>query len=255
MQSAQLSVKTIYKSTFQTIKSHPLFLLAVIAITSAIQFPISFFKGYTSNETLSSVLTLLSWLTSSIIAIGLINTFLNLIDTNTRQFPYLYNKIRLLLQYLIASSIFGIIITFGFILLIVPGIIWAIQFQFYSYLIVDKSLNFKQALRQSKTLTKGYKKKLFLLGASLLFLNLLGLLAFGYGTLLTIPLSTLILSHTYRVLNPKIGISQDKIEPAPIESVPPESEVFIENPEETINPEHIVDEPPPIISPEQLNKS
>jgi len=225
MQSAQLSVKTIYKSTFQTIKSHPLFLLAVIAITSAIQFPISFFKGYTSNETLSSVLTLLSWLTSSIIAIGLINTFLNLIDTNTRQFPYLYNKIRLLLQYLIASSIFGIIITFGFILLIVPGIIWAI------------------------------KKKLFLLGASLLFLNLLGLLAFGYGTLLTIPLSTLILSHTYRVLNPKIGISQDKIEPAPIESVPPESEVFIENPEETINPEHIVDEPPPIISPEQLNKS
>jgi len=247
MQSAPLSVKAIYKSTWKTLKAHLLFILAVIAITSAIQFPINFFKGYTSNEILALILTILSWLASSVIAIGLINTFLNLIDTNTRQFPYLYNKIHLFLQYIIASSIFGIIITLGFILLIVPGIIWAIQFQFYSYLIVDKNLNFKQALKQSKALTKGYKKKLFLLGASLLFLNLLGLLAFGYGTLLTIPLSTLILAHTYRVLNPHLDTPQEEIKP-----VPPESEVFIENPEETINPTNIVDEPPPIISPEEL---
>jgi len=252
MKSAQLSVKTIYKSTFQTIKSHPLFLLAISLIVWLIQFPFNYLNGFIDNPILSPILSLISWFIVSVVTLGLTNTVFNLVDTNTRKYPYLYNKTNLVLQYIIASTLFGIIITFGFILLIIPGIIWAIQFQFYPYLIIDKSLNFKQALKQSKGLTVGYKKKLFLLGITILLLNLLGLLAFGYGVIITLPISIIILSHTYRFLNPKIDIPQDKIKPTPSESIPPESEVFVENPEEIINPEHIVDEPPPIISPDKI---
>ncbi len=44
------------------------------------------------------------------------------------------------LNYLVGSILYGLIVLGGLILLIVPGIIWAIKYSFFGYLIIDRDM-------------------------------------------------------------------------------------------------------------------
>jgi hypothetical protein len=48
-----------------------------------------------------------------------------------------------LLQYFLGSLVVGIITFVGFLLLIVPGIIWSLKYMFVLFLIIDEELDFE----------------------------------------------------------------------------------------------------------------
>ena len=105
------------------------------------------------------------------------------------------------IQYILGYILSTIIIVIGFVLLIIPGIIWSIKYMFLSYAIVDnKKLSGREAMKVSKHLTKGVKWKLFGFMIVLFFFNLLGLLALGVGLLATLPASQIALAHVYNTL-------------------------------------------------------
>lgn len=58
-------------------------------------------------------------------------------------------------KYFLASLVLGLIIIGGLILLVVPGIMFAIWFSFTLFLVFDKDLPVKQALKDSKAMVKG----------------------------------------------------------------------------------------------------
>ena len=101
------------------------------------------------------------------------------------------------IQYVIVSLLYSAIVFVGLLLFIVPGVIWAIRYGFYQYLVIDKCANPFRALYISGQLTKGHTWKLFLLGLALIVLNLLGVLLVGVGLLVTVPLSVLIGARVY----------------------------------------------------------
>jgi len=135
-----------------------------------------------------------------IINMGLIVIAIKFADNAKGELRDLFSQIHLFFKYLLGSICYGLIVALGMILLIVPGIIWAIKFQFYGYLIIDKGMGPIQAIKESGKITYGAKTDLFLFNLALVGINILGALALIIGLFATIPTSMVAFAYVYRKL-------------------------------------------------------
>lgn len=103
-------------------------------------------------------------------------------------------------RYLGASIVYGFVVFVGLILLIVPGIVWGLKYRLVWYLVLDKKLPVFEAFKESGVMTYGYKKDIFLVGILLGLINLCGVLLFGIGLLVTIPLSWIATALVYKTI-------------------------------------------------------
>src|SRR3989344_1432092 len=148
----------------------------------------------------SIIVTIALSLVGTILQMGLIKISLNFLDNKKSQHIDLFTTHRPVFKFLTASILYGLIVFAGFILLVIPGIIWAIKFQFYSYLIVDKEMGPIEALKKSSQITKGVKLDLLVFSFLLTGINILGVFAFGIGLILTIPTTIMATAFVYRKL-------------------------------------------------------
>lgn len=155
-----------------------------------------------NQDTLSFVFSLLGWFVQAVTSIGLIIICLKLVDGKKPLLEDIYSHYRLTFNYILGSIIYGAVCLVGFILLIVPGIIWGIKYQYTTYLIVDKKMGPIEAFKKSGQLTKGVKLKLFYLGLLFVGIMLLGILALGVGILVAWPIISLSSAFVYRKLSP-----------------------------------------------------
>ncbi len=145
------------------------------------------------------------WVISMIAQIGLIKITLKIHDDQPAQLTELFSYAPLIFKYLLANILYGAIIFAGGILLIIPGIIWAVMFQFTPYFIIDKDAGIMEALKSSASLTSGAKWNLFFFNILIGLVNLAGALCFLVGLLLTIPLSFMAIAYVYRQLLSQTG--------------------------------------------------
>jgi uncharacterized membrane protein len=115
------------------------------------------------------------------------------------------------LKFLGASILLMLAIAAGFILLIVPGIIFALMFMFTTFIVIDREFGPIDAMKESRRITHGYKWKLLGLSLLLVLINLLGLAALVVGLLVSIPVSSLAFAHAYRLLG-------GRAEPRPVDA-------------------------------------
>ena len=115
------------------------------------------------------------------------------------------------LKFLGAFILLMLTIAVGFILLIVPGIIFALMFMFTTFIVIDREFGPIDSMKESRRLTYGHKWKLLGLSLLLVLINLLGLAALFVGLFVTVPISSLALTHAYRVLG-------GKVEPRPVDA-------------------------------------
>lgn len=195
------SIKENFKKAFKLFKQHFVFLLLVTILTWGLRLGTNYLINLLNNTTLITIANLLNWLLNMIIAVGLLNISLNLVNNNTADYKDLVNKTNLLGKYILGSILYGFIVLAGFILLIIPGIVWLIKYQYLGLLIIDKNMSPKQALKRSGEITKGKKLKLLWLFILLFLFNALGALPFFVGLLITIPVSSLVVVYVYRQLN------------------------------------------------------
>jgi uncharacterized membrane protein len=85
-----------------------------------------------------------------------------------------------------ASILVGIIVTIGFILIIVPGIIFACKLAFVPYLVVDKKMGVMKAIDTSWHMTNGHAWKVFLIGLLGIPVVIAGLICLGVGVIISI---------------------------------------------------------------------
>ena len=96
--------------------------------------------------------------------------------------------------------LFSFIVIGGFILLIVPGCIWLMQFYMSTYVVIDRGAEPIRALKTSSAITYGAKWDLGLFTTVVALLNIGGLIAFGIGIMITLPVTMLATAHIYRTL-------------------------------------------------------
>ncbi len=191
---------------FETTKKNFKFLLIVLfilAILSAI--PGSINSSLRNLPLLAFLTNVVIWIVQIIVQIGVIKITLAFVDGNKPKVADLfiipYKPVYMtFLKYWAASLLYGLIVGIGFILLIIPGVIFAIMFQFYSYLIVDKNAGPIEALGKSAAITKGVRWNLFRFGLLLIGINILGAMAFLVGLLISVPTTMLATAYVYRKL-------------------------------------------------------
>lgn len=178
-----------------------LILLTIGIISSALQAPGPYADKH-DYQGLAVLTGLLAYLVQLVFQMGQARIVLKFCDKNQPDYVDLFTTWRPLLKVFLAGLLYGLIIMAGLILFIIPGIIWAIRFQFYLYHIVDRDSGPIEALQQSFALTKGHTWNLFLLALLMFGINILGFLALLIGLFATIPATTMAHGYVYRWLFP-----------------------------------------------------
>lgn len=118
----------------------------------------------------------------------------------TADFEDLYNEWPRFWDFLLGSILYALIVIGGLILLIIPGIYWAIKYHFYGYLIIDQGMGPMDAIKKSGELTDGVKWHLLVFWLALFGIYLLGVLACCVGILFAIPVILVSAAYVYRTL-------------------------------------------------------
>src|SRR3989338_2162822 len=212
-----VEVTATYTKAWEFFKAHwgGVYKIGIVAflLIFAVNFTLGIFVGIFGDESLfSTLLTLLGQFWSQFISIGSVIIFLQFIRSNGvvtfSVADFLAVKTRFI-PYLLANVRYFLIVLFGYVLFIIPGIIWSMKYAFGPVLVVDKSLGAKEAFDMSAQMTEGIKWQM--LGFSLfgILVTLGGLLLLGVGLFLAIPIVYLASYMLYDKLlsRAKLGIT------------------------------------------------
>lgn len=148
-----------------------------------------------------------------ILNMGTVHITLSLANGQKRSYKELFTTVKPFWPFLGASLLVALIVGVGLVLLVVPGIVLGLTLQFYSYLIIDKHLGLVDSLKESARITKGHKWKLFWLMIILAIVNIIGVLIFGIGLLVSVPMSMMVMVHVYQRLVGTVSMSEAISEP------------------------------------------
>lgn len=125
--------------------------------------------------------------------------FLRLVRTGRAEYALLFSGAPYLLRTWLGSLIFGLAVTVGLILLVVPGVILATIYGAFSVLIVDRNLGLVESFQTSARITTGSRMTIFLLFVTLTLVGLIVIaLTCGLGVLLVGPFAWMVWIVAYQ---------------------------------------------------------
>jgi phage FluMu protein Com len=142
------------------------------------------------------------------ITIGQIRCFLRVARGQPVEYGEIFSGGPWLLRIIGASILYGLMVLGGVLLLIVPGIILALMFGQYYYLIVDRDMGVMDSLKTAKQITDGNKLTLFLMALVCFGLTLAGLLVLCVGVLAVAPYIALLQVMAYLTMTGQPTVDQ-----------------------------------------------
>lgn len=194
------SIKEALKFGWETTLEHIGFFVVALLVAWALTLIPQLFAGGPNNP-LKGLVTIIAFLINVGIALGFIRVSLKLVNREEPAAQDFYPDWKQYWPYVGASIIVGAIVMAGFILLIVPGIVFALALMFYGYLLVDKGLRPIAAIKGSRELTEGIRWHLLQLLLVEVGIGILGAIALGVGLFLAIPTIMLANAYIYRKLS------------------------------------------------------
>lgn len=204
------SIRDVLSSSWQLYKQKPLYFigLAIMPLLLVFVFQIVFngisyvaLLPFSSapKEVVGMVTGLfelnrnvLSWAINGTVSLMLLGVYLSHIRKQPKSIRETTSlALRRMIPYGVASLLNGVLVLFGFLLLVIPGIILTLSLQFFSYFIIDRKAGIVSSLQDSWELTRGVKMKLLVFGLALAGLNAIGILLLGIGIVVTMPVSML----------------------------------------------------------------
>lgn len=195
------SIENSIKFGWETFKKRPWFLIgaaAIMLVLSSISSTVS--ESMHQNGMISLIGFLISLGVSTLIDMGLTALTLKAHDNiETVKYEDLWHP-KPFWKYLGASILTGLIVAVGLVLLIVPGVIFALMFFFVKFIMIERELMPVEALKESARITSGHKWALLGLLLFAIVINIVGALCLLVGLLVSIPVTALSVAHAYRSL-------------------------------------------------------
>lgn len=166
-------------------------------ITAAVQLSLKLGNDEPISNALNMIVALL---VSAILQGGMAAIALAAVDGKEVHFGMLFSQAKKVLRLFGGMLLYGLIVFGGFILLVVPGIIWSIKFSFWLYAMVDQDKGVMDSLRESARITEGHKGSLAWMYCYLGALNILGILLLLVGLFATVPITQFTMAYAYRKL-------------------------------------------------------
>lgn len=185
-----------------TLKAHLGFLTGLMLLILALNAlpELGRWQTLEAAPLLALVWTLCGYLVQMATQMGLVRISLRLVDGRQPRYGDLFGDLTTFWRYVAGNFLFLLIILVGLLLLVIPGIIWGIKYQFAPFLIVDRNLGIKEAFKESAGITSGVKWEVFLFFLMVMGINLLGLIAFAIGLFITLPATMIAYTYVYRKL-------------------------------------------------------
>jgi uncharacterized membrane protein len=117
----------------------------------------------------------------------------------------------LIWDYFVAFVLYGLVCVAGLILVILPGLYFAVKYQFVPILVIDKKLSVKEAFKESARITEGIKWHLVGFGLVSILVTILGVCVLIVGLLVAIPVTLLAYVHIYRTLSKKAALPSPEL--------------------------------------------
>ncbi|OGG53371.1 hypothetical protein A2851_00125 [Candidatus Kaiserbacteria bacterium RIFCSPHIGHO2_01_FULL_53_29] len=189
---------------WETFKKRPWFLIGAFLLVTVISSILSSIINQSTGADAAHpnfFAFLVNMAVNVFVSIGMISFALKAHDhLETAELSDLWRP-QFFLNYLGMTVLLFIAAVIGFVLLIVPGFIVLLMYYFAGYFVVDRSLGPINAMKESARITKGHRWQLLGFLGLILLLNILGLLAFIVGLLVTVPVTFLAVAHAYRTLS------------------------------------------------------
>ena len=203
------TIEELLRDGWEIFKAYPVgfiaFTLLVMLVQGAIGGVSPFLMGggwmeYEDTFTGSFVQVFLSYAIGIPLSAGYYVVALKILRGELVAFEDFFGGFRFWFPIIIASIMVTLIVTIGFILLIIPGIYLAVAYTLVIPVIIDRQPPVWEALEMSRrAITQRWFTVFFLL-ILLAIINLLGFFALCIGILITIPLSYCTLAALYRDL-------------------------------------------------------
>lgn len=226
MKSA-FSIKEVVNVGWEKTKKHFWFLIGVELFVAVIILGLSFI-AQAIGATTAFFVNLFSGILQIIFGIGFIYIALTILSDQTPTFQMLFSKFRLFWKYIgtnicsgalvvtpvligfapyaiftafgVTSQIINILLGIFALVGIILAIVISIRLQFATYFVVSEMHGPLVSIKESLRGTRGEIWKLFLLVIVLLLINFIGILGLGIGLLVTIPISKLAITATFKKL-------------------------------------------------------
>jgi uncharacterized membrane protein len=134
----------------------------------------------------SAIATAYQFLVMGPVTFGLYYLFLNAARDNGPEIGDILQGFRDYVNVVIANVVMTFVIGFGFLLLIVPGVILACRLILMPYLVMDRKMPALEAFRESWRLTRGHGWTVFFMMLLAVPIIVAGLFVFGFGVLFSI---------------------------------------------------------------------
>jgi hypothetical protein len=178
----------------------PMLLIAVVVF--AIQIAFSAIGNATDSVAVQVIFQLIGTLVSLLITLGWLRVSLEVTNGVKPELGDVF-KANGYGPFILASILFYIGVVIGFILLIIPGIIFIATFGFYGFVIAQRGDNVGvlESLQRSHEITRGHRWQLFGMAIVLFLVNLVGLLACIVGVVFTAGITLIAWAYLYRALS------------------------------------------------------
>ncbi|MCG2712913.1 MAG: hypothetical protein L6416_11410 [Candidatus Omnitrophica bacterium] len=204
MNMETFSAKEIFSFGWMKAKKFLVLFCGLFLIIFAVNLLLAFFKNTPSrtNESMFLIYAL-SCFVDLVVGLGLIKVALDICDDKTPGYAVFFYNFDIFLNYTVGFILFSLLTTLGILILVIPGIVWFLKFQFFGYFIVDKKLGPIEALKESARITHGIKLRLIKFAILVGFINFLGALVLGIGLIVSIPTTIIAHAALYRKLASK----------------------------------------------------
>lgn len=183
------SIKLALSKGWQTYKTNFGFLIVTFILYLLIMGVINGLEAYLSEKesVFGLIIAIVGVFVSFLIQIGWVRIGLKLLNGELAEYEDLLKNGDRVLSYFLGNLLVGVIVAAGLVLLVIPGIYWALKYMYVPYLIADRNLKVGEAMRLSAVMTNGVKWKLVGYGFVQLGLIIAGVLALFVGLLAVLP--------------------------------------------------------------------
>ena len=174
-----------------------LLLIGIIGFVIGIPSGMGGWSGYDGVTTLSIIGIAYSILVMNPVEYGVTFAFLKAARGDKPEIKNMFEAFHNYWNAVLANLLVGVIVFIGFVLLIIPGIIFACKLAFTPYLVVDRKMQVIEAVKESWRMTNGHASEVFLIGLLGIPISIAGAICFGVGIIVSIMWIELALASLY----------------------------------------------------------
>lgn len=177
--------------------------IKLLLITFAISFATGFVIGFLNlDEDIAELISsIVSLAVAGLLGFGTVSFFLKISRNETVTYKELFSKTNMCFSYLAISLLVGLFTALWSLLLIIPGIIAAINYSLVYFVKLDNpELGALEVLRKSKEMMNGHKWDFFVLILSFLGWAILGIFTLGILYLWLVPYMQVTYANFYNSL-------------------------------------------------------